>query len=538
MIFSDFYPKKLLMTLAQIVLAVILFTDITDMNAEVNVTVARIPDEIKSFRPGPCTEVKCISGHYYVYMYSSFRLPSGNWGRKTGKSIGTIIPGTGFVPNRNYPLYTGAENADACDEITVIEYGQYALVEAVAKDILDMLETHFQAQRARQIFSYASILYVNDFVHLDQVASYYEQSWLSLENAEHTFKMGKMALGGLLRELGMRTNRVANYERGMIEASSSKIAIDGHAIRSCSDENDLAEARAKFGSLGEDQVNLLMGYDIERGMPLFARMYRGACNDKSTIGDLAGLLLFKGILFIVDRGFYSKGNLDVFAANGNTYIIPVPSNTEIFRMAMGGDGYADSFCHCGASRRSRIEYRKMELNSKEYPGASVYVFRDVEENERCRFNYMHCLELGKGGYTQKGYEASKEFFGVYVLMTNGGMSPKEVFENYKGRWGIETFYQYVRNVGDFNDLMVQDYYKEQGMSFVMLVAGQIHQRMVEAVRKLKCNTISTRDLLLMARRMKLEKKGKFWTLKNTRKKDLQLLAKIGFAPLDSYAARG
>ena len=31
----------------------------------------RIPEEIKQYRPGPCTEVKFINGHYYVYMYQS-----------------------------------------------------------------------------------------------------------------------------------------------------------------------------------------------------------------------------------------------------------------------------------------------------------------------------------------------------------------------------------------------------------------------------------------------------------------------------------
>ena len=85
----------------------------------------RIPEEIKQYRPGPCTEIKLINGHYYVYMYQSQRLPSGRWGKKTGKSIGTIVPGTGFIPNRNYHLYTGDESKD---EITVLEYGQYALI--------------------------------------------------------------------------------------------------------------------------------------------------------------------------------------------------------------------------------------------------------------------------------------------------------------------------------------------------------------------------------------------------------------------------
>ena len=79
--------------------------------------VSSIPEEIKQYRPGPCTEVKLINGHYYVYMYQSVRLPSGRWGKKTGKSIGTIIPGTGFIPNRNYYLYKGEGSQDVVRRI-------------------------------------------------------------------------------------------------------------------------------------------------------------------------------------------------------------------------------------------------------------------------------------------------------------------------------------------------------------------------------------------------------------------------------------
>ncbi len=71
-------------------------------------------------------------------------------------------------------------------------------------------------------------------------------------------------------------------------------------------------------------------------------MYRGACNDKSTIEDLTDLLDFSGILFIVDRGFYSAKNLKILSPNDNTYIIPVPSHTDVFKNAMKDVRYTAS----------------------------------------------------------------------------------------------------------------------------------------------------------------------------------------------------
>ena len=220
---------------------------------------SRIPESIKQYRPGPCTEVKLINGHYYVYMYQAVQLPSGKWGKKTGKSIGKIIPDKGFIPNRNYHLYVGEKSQD---EITVLEYGQYDLIKTVAKEVFSALCEFFPADRAAQIFAYASIFYANGFIHLDQVQSYYEQSWLAQDYRDYAFKMGKTALGKLLDDLGRRTTRVVRYENAAILDSSSAVAIDGHAIRSCSDDNDLGEAGYKYHALKEDQVNLLMGYDI------------------------------------------------------------------------------------------------------------------------------------------------------------------------------------------------------------------------------------------------------------------------------------
>ena len=86
---------------------------------------SRIPKSIRQYRPSPCTEIKLIGSHYYVYMCQSQKLKSGGWGKKTEKSIGKIVPGTGFIPNRNYHLYTDEKFQD---EITVLEYGQYALI--------------------------------------------------------------------------------------------------------------------------------------------------------------------------------------------------------------------------------------------------------------------------------------------------------------------------------------------------------------------------------------------------------------------------
>ena len=488
-----------------------------------------IPENVQKYRPDICTEIKEISGHYYVYSYHSIKLPSGNWGKKTDKCIGKIVPDQGFIPNKNY---ISKDNPESDDEITVLEYGQYALVEQVAVNVRRDLEGCFPLDRAGQIFAVSTVLFVNNFVHVDQIHDFYEQSWLSVNYRNYPFKMGKTAIGTMLDNLGRRTIRVVNYEKNLLVHSSSEVAIDGHAIRSCSEENDLAEAGYKFCALGEDQVNLLMGYDVNTGKPLFARMFRGSCNDKSTVDDLVDLLQLNNILFIVDRRFYSEPNLKLFSQNGNSYIIPVPSHLNSFKETMAQVKYTGSFYYRSGKKHSRVQYFERKVTDTR----RIIVSRDIDENEKCRFNYQRCIDQGKKGYTPEKLEEQKEFFGVYVLETNSSKSAQEVFESYKRRWGIETLYQYIKNRADFNNLKFEDFYKEQGFSFIMLVVGQIHQEMIKAQQKLHDNTTSINDLLLKARTMKMEKRGDFWILRNVKKKDLAIFEKIGFKPQERIQA--
>ena len=522
---------------------------------------------LRQYLPEKSTEIKVINGYYYVYRYGSKKLENGRWGKSSGKCIGKVVAGKGFIPNKYYleerkPNQSVRPFNDLCkdvpdaacngtdsnncsvnnggecrqgiyttllDEITILEYGQYAMAYKLANPVLSRLEQYFNADTASQIFSYAVILCVNGFIHLDQIKTLYEQSWLSLINKKLGFGMGRTALGSLLHNLAMRGKRVHNYEQSVIDdcaKGNAKIAIDGHAIRSCSDENDLAETGYKYNHLKTDQVNLLMGYDVEHGYPLFARVFRGSTVDVSTIKDITSVYEFKKILFIVDRGFYSSENLKLFSKNGSTFIIPLPSNTKLFKDTMTTIKYTGEFYYRRGKKHTRVEYMEREIET----GRKLVVCRDLDENEKTRYNYLRCIDEGRVGYTLENFNKNKELFGVFVLLTNTKQSAAEIFKNYKKRWTIETFYQFLKNSADFNDLKIEDYYKETGFSFIMLITGQIHYYLEEAVKKLKDNTTSVYDALTMARFMKIRLNNGSWQLCNTRSKDLERMKKMGFEP--------
>lgn len=144
------------------------------------------------------------------------------------------------------------------------------------------------------------------------------------------------------------------------------------------------------------------------------------------------------------------------------------------------------------------------------------------------------IDLGETGYTQESYEEYCDWWGVYVLQDTTGQPASAVYSDYKSRWSIETYNNYVKNDADFNDLKNQDYYCAHGFDFIMLVTGLIYSRLNEAVKSLGKSSISTIDMLIKARHMRMVKHNDQWQLHNTRTKDIALFESVGFTPSLTY----
>ena len=493
-----------------------------------------IPDSVSRYKPCKCVRLRNDgNGVYRVYRYSAVKLSSGNWSSNYGSLIGKIIDGVGFFPNKKYQKeLESQEKEHFSDETTDLEYGNYAMLQALSKDILEKLKKFFPGERAEQIYTYSLILCANGFVHIDQVDEYFQESIMSLQYASYSFKMGYKALAGLLHELGMKGNPVKDFEQSLIDDSSGNVAIDGHVIRSCSNNNLLSENGYKVRELKSSQINVLIAYDTRNNVPLMYRSYRGSSIDKSSVIEFLESRFFTNTKFMVDRGFYSEKVLDLMSVNGNSYIIPLMANNKEFKRIKKTLSYSSGeFVYkAGAKNTARIVYYEEKIDEK----TRITIFKDIDENNSKRKNYQQLIDLGENGYTQEQYDKFCDWWGVYVLQDTTGQKASDVYSDYKSRWSIETYNNYIKNDADFNALKEQDYYCAHGFDFIMLVTGLIHSRLNAAVKALGKSSISTIDVMIKSSHMRMVLHDKQWVLHNTRQKDIELFEKMGFTPQEVF----
>ena len=469
-----------------------------------------VPKAIRDLKPKG-TMVKAIKGGYYVYTCSNRKGEDGKWHLRMGGLIGSIKEGVGFIPNDNFCT---------AGKLTVVEYGQYAIAGEASKGVLAQLKEFFNPLDATRIYVLALLYMVNGYTGLKNIGTLFGQSSLSVRYP--SMSMSYESLSKLLDALGRRGERPLRYQQHLLD-KACRIAMDGHCIESYSHENDLAQYGNKYRTTGEMQVNLLMAYDIETRRPVLSRLYPGGMPDKASVKDLLAPFAFTGKLIVADRGFYSLENLSLFTGGGNHYIIPLSENLLEYKAVKDSLDYKRSFIYRTEKKMHPIFYWEAETAGED--GSRVILYKDMNRAAEEEEAFRKRIGTSKA-YTPERLEALKGSFGVLVLKTSLPKdTAEEVFCLYKKRWGIESYYDLVKNRDEFKALCFSDYYRSQGLAFIILIAGQIEEAFRSACPKIQGKTPD--DILWEARGVKIRKKNNTWEAANYSKKLIELFAHFG-----------
>lgn len=465
-----------------------------------------VPADIRALKPRG-TMVKKITGGYYVYEYRMERGEDGKRHTRMGRCIGKITLAEGFLPND--VLLRG-------EEVTSLDFGEWAIALANSQGTHGLLRRFFSPREADQIYVAALIHFVQGFTYVKDLSKYVGMSVLCLRFP--SVHLGRDATSELYEDLGRRQGPALRMQQALASAAVGPVALDGHVIGCCSGESGIAAKGCKFKKIAEEQVNLLMAYDASSGLPLLSRLYEGGAVDKVTVQDLLQMVRFVGVIFVVDRGFYSEENLELLTRDGNNYVIPLAKSLKACKAAVSDLTMTGRFVWQKGSKIAVVAYKEQEVG-----GRRVIVFRDENEAAVMQANYLRHMKRGDKGYTQEKFDELSPLMAVQVLQTSiakAACSAERVYGLYKNRWPIETYFDYFANGQDCHTLCQQDYHKMQGLAFLMLVSGLIHREVADAVAESGLG-MSVADVLLDARAVKASKRVGMWVPVNCKKKRLE-----------------
>ncbi len=451
-----------------------------------------VPEEIRKLKPTG-TIIKVVKGKYYVYSHTQHKDPdTGKWKTDPGKILGRIVENVGYIPNGDASKNKG---------ITCFDYGSYLLACTLSKKDFELLKKFFTIEEAMQLYAFAAIIAVKGYTGMTIAEDYYSRSLIAHDYPALKFTYRRLST---LLELIGRQDAARQFQKECLEESGEELAVDGHVIASSSENNELSAPGYKTRAIKSNHMNMMVALDVESSSPVATKVYPGYMLDKSDFKDfIEHCGSVKGKIILIDRGFFSEDNMTLIENEGAFYVIPVSENLNLYKDAVkdvtalgGGDKLQEYFFYRKGKKTDLVKYKTFTVN-----GRKVVYYKNISEAERLSKKYLEEIENGSKGHTMEKYNTLVEQFGVIVLSTNRtGDDARTVYERYKNRWSIETYYDKLKNVTGFKELNIDDWAVMQGMAFVMLLVGRIDAKLSKAANDVK---LSKKKLLSLAAFLKM-----------------------------------
>lgn len=462
-------------------------------------------------------EVK-VGQHTYLYECTAYRDNNGK-AKSTRVTIGKIDRKTGeriYKPEyiermraagTPIPLSPTAKRYSAEDiqHSQVREYGLFYLLRSISQKIglLDALQESLP-ECWQEIFMLACHLVANGeaFMHCEE--------WLSQTESFPVGNMSSQRISELTASI-MPDRRDAFYKAWCSRrAEEEYLAVD---ITSTSSYSELIEdVEWGYNRDGEPlpQINICMLMGETSRLPIYQTVYAGSLKDASTLN--ATLTLFEGItdgkpiLLVMDKGFYSKRNVNrmLNASPKTRFILPVPFTVDFAKKQVAGERKDIDTIHntlnLGGETVRAIS--KVRAWAKDVPlfthifyspakafrrredlYAHVSTLRDeaMENPEKWADDKEHTkyLHIRKSSSTANGYtvnvkeevlEAAIGTAGWLVIISNDIEDPQETLRIYRAKDVVEKGFLRLKCDLDLGRLRVHSQERMQNKVFIGFVA--------------------------------------------------------------------
>ena len=303
------------------------------------------------------------------------------------------------------------------------------------------------------------------------------------------------------------------------------ISYDSTNINTTAEGIEMAE----YGHAKEDNdipvVNYSVAYDQDRSIPLFYETYPGSIIDNTQCDVMVEKAKEYGhekVGFILDRGYFSAGNIKHLTKQGYAFLMMAKGNAKFVRDAVEevrlairlsvkyyiaehevyGTTAKRKLFNEDKARYFHIYYddvraaQEREVFLRRLKKTEEVLERKVEKKlsrkEDLRsYEKYYLLKFDDNGYFQsykrRDSTIQKELdkFGYFVLITSEKMTASEALSKYRDRDAIEKLFRTIKSLLGMDTFRVHETASMEGKSFLAFLASIIWNEMYLAMKPLK-----------------------------------------------------
>ena len=463
-----------------------------------------------------------IDKHGYVYKIKKYKYnPETKHTDDSRICVGKIVDNKNqeFYPNDKY-LQDNQKNVQCEEEIpsidTYLHVGQYLALQESAKHfgLYEALKKAFP-KLCSKILALAYFSIDSE----DSTAQHYSKwGFSNFSGIEANFSSGNIS--EIFSQIGSDDNSISEFLKEYIRLYSQSnfikerkvIAFDSTNQNTTADQDNmtLAEYGKAKKDIGVPIINTAFFVDELTGIPVSYESFYGSLLDKvqapESFGNLENLG-FNKVFYMMDRGYFTENNLKMLKEKNIDFGMMLPEHLQKVKDIF--DNFSDIKDRENAYISEENVYGQLINNEPDENGLFYYFYYDPETAEDEK-NTIHSkaiaiknsLEKPKVYYSQKLAEKYEKFYslvpigkrglrkfsivkntksiqtmidraGLFVVVSNTKMSPKEMIVIARNRDKVEKSFKRIKSHFYFDSISVHKDVTFRGKMLVAFVACAI-----------------------------------------------------------------
>ena len=354
----------------------------------------------------PFTRIKKIHGYEYAYEITPYYDKESKRIRQHSKYLGKYEDGK--IKRVSYTL-----------PVSAYDYGELLPFLKIGEDLKlnEILQTILPEDATHTVIALAINRIVSP-VSLDNLKTWYDRTHLS--NLYGSLSLSSQSISNLLRKLGESNINVdfsSRFVKSLKLEKKEALMYDITSLSSYSKLIDILEYGYNRDGLDLPQLNLFLIAHKTLGIPIFYDVYPGSIVDVSTLHNTIERLRSLGIVeisLIMDRGFFSDGNLADLKESGYDFIVPASfSNKRVKSMVLEMKKEIERGKNLTKFNGHVIFVMSTLVDIGEYTyQAYVYYDPQRESGERVRlYDRLHSIAERLGNRKLRKWENPSKVFG-------------------------------------------------------------------------------------------------------------------------------
>ena len=500
-----------------------------------------LPDWILPFKE-PHTEIKQIKNGFYKYQVAYvYNKEKKKTEKKTIRLLGKITEQQGFVPSAKDEL---RRKGDELPQVDIKIFGVFNLFSELMKEECASLKGFFADDAAEIMLSFSMMRWAYQtpikragYYHMHDYCS---EHWLA--------SMSDRIVSATLKYFGENREKTVGWMKSLLSElpgdERNFVLLDSTHALSASD-NLAVNAKGYNPAFDfEKQIRLMYLFSAQMKQPVYYRLINGNITDvKSMALCVKEMEIPDNVVFIADKGFFSKKNIAMMEEEKLSYIIPLHRNSPFIDYSpLEKSGFKKQ------TRYFIFQGRVIWHYSYENGGYKIIVFLDEALKINEEKDYLSRLESHPETHSKDKFDERLHRFGTLAIIQNmknvterdnkknrrkkkaetDEAFEQTVYESYKQRNEIEAMFDSYKNFLKADVSYMQNRYVMEGWLFANFFAMIAYYKLYVRLRQAGLlSKYSPKDIIEFSKAIyKMKIKG-VWHRSEITQKAKELFAKIG-----------